>query len=393
MRQLLSHIDDPHLAFEALHVAGTNGKGSVVAFTDAMLGAGGVKRGRTTSPHLTSATERIVVEGQAVSRERFVALEDVVARAASEMEDPPTFFERIVAMAFRAFAEDGVQVAVVEVGLGGRLDATNTVRPRACAISRIGLDHTQFLGDTLAAIAREKAGILKPQVRAVSAPQEVEASHALRAVASEVGAPLRFVDEGDLGRLDGVPLGFGHGATTRENAAVACALLDEAGLVLDRAVRQRGLAAARWPGRFERVCEAPVVVVDGAHNAAAMRALADGMAGDPLLPRPLHVVVGMTRGHDARPFGEELRSLQPERVTVVRARAPRSRPAHEVAADLAAAGLSVEVAGGVGAGLEAALAGARESGGMVLVTGSLYLVGETRGQFLPVEEDPLLPEF
>lgn len=393
MRELLARLDDPQRAFQALHVAGTNGKGSVVAFADAMLGAAGVKRGRTTSPHLSSATERIVVGDAPLSRERFVALEERVYRAASAMSDAPTFFERVIAMAFRAFAEEGVDVAVVEVGLGGRLDATNTVLPRACAVTRIALDHTQFLGDTLAAIAREKAGIFKPGVPAVASPQDPEAEASLRAVAAEVGAPMRVLAAEDVARLDGVPLGFGHGRTTQENAAVACALVEAAELVTDPGTQRRGLARARWPGRFERVADDPVVVLDGAHNAHAMAALARVIDDDAALPRPVHVVLGMTRGHDVAPFGRQLEALSPASVHVVKARAPRSRPAEELGAELASLGLPVRVVGEVGHGVDAALQAARAEGGFVLVTGSLYLVGEVRARFLDVDEDPRLPEF
>ncbi len=393
MRALLSHLGDPQLAFEALHVAGTNGKGSVVAFSDAMLGAAGKRRGRTTSPHLTSATERIVIGDEPISRARFVALEEQVARAARKLEDPPTFFERIIAMAFRAFAEDGVEVAVVEVGLGGRLDATNVLAPRACAIAPIGKDHQQFLGDTLAAIAREKAGILKRGVPAVTAPQDAEALAAIRAVASSVQAPLRTLQPDDLQHLEHVSLGFGQGRATRQNAALACALVEEAGLVTDRAVQHRGLSRARWPGRYERVAVDPIVLVDGAHNAHAMRALASVIAEDPSLAGPVQVVIGMTRGHDAGPFARELLALAPASVQVVKARAPRSRPAAELAADLASSGLRVSVAAELGSGLERALESARRGGGFVLVTGSLYLVGQVRGLFVEVSEDPVLPEF
>lgn len=393
MRELLSRLGDPHLAFRALHVAGTNGKGSVVAFADAMLGAAGVRRGRTTSPHLSCATERIVVGDEPISRERFIALEELVYRAASAMDDAPTFFERVIAMAFRAFADEGVDVAVVEVGLGGRLDATNTVLPRATAVSKVALDHTQFLGDTLTSVAREKAGILKAGIPAVSALQKPEAEAAIRAVADAVGAPLRVLTPEDVQRLEGVRLGFGHGLTARENAALACALVEEAGLVCDPRVQREGLRRARWPGRFERVATNPLVVVDGAHNAHAMEALARGIESDLSLPRPVHVVLGMTRGHDALPFVRELGKLSPASVHVVKARAPRSRPADDLAAEIAGEGLPVTVAGEVGHGLDAATRAAAREGGFVLVTGSLYLVGEARTRLLGVEEDPLLPEF
>ncbi|MFZ9889370.1 MAG: bifunctional folylpolyglutamate synthase/dihydrofolate synthase [Myxococcota bacterium] len=393
MLELLSRLDDPHRQFSSLHVAGTNGKGSIVAYTDALLGVLGRRRGRTTSPHLLSAVERIAIDGEPISPESFVALEEQIHRAAAAMDDAPTFFERVIAMAFLAFAEAGVEVAVVEVGLGGRLDATNVLAPEAMALSRIGLDHTQFLGDTLAAIAREKAGILKPGRPAISAPQAPEVSCVFEEIAASVGARLSFLEEADLQWAAAQPRGFGHGAMSAEAAAMACALVKNAGYALEEHQRRAGLAAARWPGRYEKVSTEPLVLLDGAHNAHGMAALLAELRGDPDTQRPAHVVFGMTRGHTATAVARELASLPPVSVHVVRARAPRSRVGDELAAELVEAGLPAEPVGEVERGLELALAAARADGGFVLVTGSLYLVGEVRALFLPMPTDPVLPEF
>jgi dihydrofolate synthase / folylpolyglutamate synthase len=393
MEELLARLGDPQLRFSSLHVAGTNGKGSVVALTDAALGAAGVLRARTTSPHLSSATERIVLAGAPVSEAAFVDLEERAHAASALMEDAPTFFERVIAMAFLAFAEAGIEVAAVEVGLGGRLDATNVLLPRAVAITRLGLDHTQYLGDTLEAVAREKAGIFKAGVPAVSAPQEPAAEAELIRQARSKGVSLRFVDEELLERAGRMRLGFGGGGAGRENAAVALALLEASGLPGREGAWSEGFAAARWPGRYERVSEAPCVVLDGAHNELGMRALADALAGDDRLPRPLHVVFGMTRGHDVRAVGRALVGLKAERVRVTKARAPRSRPAAEVAAELAAEWIVAAVVEPGAAAVGEAVAAARAEGGSVLVTGSLYLVGEARQLFLPGPEDPALPDF
>ena len=191
METLLSALEDPHHAFEALHVAGTNGKGSTVAFAHGLLARAGINVGRTTSPHLTSACERIVIGGAPISTDAFVDLEARVYAAAATLDDPPTFYERMIAMAFLAFADAKVSLALVEVGLGGRLDATNVVRQRACAISRLSLDHTQFLGDTLEAIASEKAGILKPFVPAATVSQVPSALDVIIARATALSVPLR----------------------------------------------------------------------------------------------------------------------------------------------------------------------------------------------------------
>lgn len=394
MEALLAGLGDPQRAFRSLHVAGTNGKGSVCAFLDATLGAAGVRRGLTTSPHLTSATERIRIDGASVSRERFLELEAEVASAAGRLDDAPTFFERMIAMAFLAFREAGVEVAVVEVGLGGRLDATNVLVPIAAGISRVGLDHQQFLGDTLADIAREKAGILKRGVPARSAPQEPAAEDAIRTRALEVGAELSFVSDDDVRALEGAHLGL-QGPHQRENAALALSLLDAAGLAPDARARAEGLARARWPGRFEAVADAPLVVLDGAHNPLGARTLARALVSDERTRgRPLSLVVGMTRGHEGAPFARELAgTLDVRRVFAVRARAPRSRPADEVASDLSAGGLAAVERSAVDGAVDEARALAAGEGGVVVVTGSLYLVGEVRARFVEMEVDPVLPEF
>ena len=394
MATLLAGLDDPHRAFRSLHVAGTNGKGSVCAYLDAMLGAASVRRGLTTSPHLASACERIQIEGRPISRARFVELEERVARAAARLDEAPTFFERMIAMAFLAFAEEHVDVAVVEVGLGGSLDATNVLSPLASGIARVGLDHQMFLGDSLASIAREKAGILKPGVPAGSAPQEQAAADVLRAIADEVGVPLRFVSDEDVLALQSMELGL-PGPHQRENAALALAILDAARLVRDPDRRREGLALARWPGRYERVGDLRPILLDGAHNPLGARTLAQALRADPLVgARPIALVVGMTRGHEGADFARELAPLlNVQRVFAVRARAPRSRPADEVAKDLEAGGLVPVEVRGVEAALLEAQRWAEAEGGAVVVTGSLYLVGEVRSAFVEMDPDPALPDF
>jgi dihydrofolate synthase/folylpolyglutamate synthase len=390
MEALLAALGDPQRSFRALHIAGTNGKGSTAAFADALLGAAGLSRGRTTSPHLVSATERIVIEGAPISPARFVELEARVHTAAARLDDAPTFFERVIAMSFCAFADAGVPWAVVEVGLGGRLDATGTVDAAACAITPIALDHQRFLGDTLEAIAREKGGIFRAGVPAVSARQAEEARRALEEVAEEVGAPLRALEDADRLALGGAELPL-FGEHQRENAALAVALVRAAGIELSAAQAEAGLAATRWPGRFERVSEAPPVILDGAHNAAAARALvaAAKAAGQ----GPWCVVLGFTRGHEGAAFSEALAQLAPQAVWATKARAPRSIRADEARACAEAGGLPVQGALDLDEALAQASAHARAAGGQVLVTGSLYLVGEARGRYREQREDPELPDF
>jgi dihydrofolate synthase/folylpolyglutamate synthase len=392
MRALLRGLGDPHTKFRALHVAGTNGKGSTIAIATALLRAAGVRAGRTTSPHLTSATERIAFDGVPISPDRFVELEARVYEAARALDDPPTFFERVVAMAFTAFADEGVDVALVEVGLGGRLDATNVVEPVACAISRVALDHRQFLGDTLPEIAGEKAGILKSGVPAVVSQQDPEALEAIAARARELGIELRVTTPSDLSEEEASWLRL-SGAHQRDNAALACGLLTAAGFELSAKTRLDGLATAMWPGRLEKVSEQPELWLDGAHNADAARALAQALADR----GPRSLIVGMTRGHDGAELARALLSQGPSRVWAVQARAPRSRPANEVAADLAAAageGGPVIEAAALKDALRAARAHAQAEGGFVVVTGSLYLVGEVGAVLDPLLlVDPELPDF
>lgn len=392
MRELLARLDDPHLGVKTLHVAGTKGKGSTCALAESVLRAAGMRTGLTTSPHLCTARERIVVDGAMIDERAFASLEERVREHADALA--ASFFERIVAMAWLAFADARVDVAVVEVGLGGRLDATNVCAPSACAITRLGLDHTEHLGPTLKDIAREKAGILKRAVPAVSSPQSAEGRAVLVEAARRVGAPLRFVDTDDTLAPSLA------GAHQRENASVALALLDASGLGarIDVATRARGLAAARWPGRYETVGSEPLVVVDGAHNETAAHALSETVQSDARIAAGcIALIIGMTQGRDARAFAEALRPLAPSRTWVVAPRSPRARDpvalADEVRPALDPAGEGrVEMAPSVAA----ALAAAREHaghGGAVIVCGSLYLVGEVRHALLGGPMDEGVPTF
>lgn len=383
MRELLCRLGDPHRQIaRVLHVAGTKGKGSTCAFVDAILREAGLRVGLTTSPHLCTARERIVIDGEMVSPQHFAALEEQVAFVAAELE--ASFFERMIAMAWLAFAHARVDVVVLEVGLGGRLDATNVCAPSACAVTRLGLDHMEHLGPALADIAREKAGIFKRGVPAVSVPQEPEAHAVLVDMAARVGAPLAFIDS------DAALRPSLAGAHQQENASAALALIRAAGLMVDVDVSARGLALARWPGRYETLAHAPLLIVDGAHNALAARALAATIAGDERVRRPVCLVVGMTQGRDAQAFAEELAGIGVARSFMV---APRSPRAHEAAALVQAMAASLadrEACASVAEAVQAARTAAGASG-TVIVCGSLYLVGEVRHQILGGPLDPSTP--
>jgi len=385
----LARLGDPHLAVPTIHVAGTNGKGSTCAMLEAILREGGLRVGTTTSPHLVRFAERIRLEGAPIADEPFaVALERALGAP-----EPLTFFESLTVAAFVAFAEARVDVAILETGLGGRLDATNVCRPLACAITSIGLDHQAFLGETLEAIAREKAGIAKPGTPLVIGRVEAAALDAIRSVAGRASAgPIWTLGEevtldGARVSLEGAPAPISarsplEGAHQLENAAIAIALARWAP-VGDLAVAARGLERVVWPGRFERVRHADVeLVLDGAHNVDGARALAAtlesaGLSGVTLL-------FGAMDDKDVEGVARHLRPFV--------ARAVLTEPAGRAPAPLA----RLEAAFGGGtpvpdprAALERALA-ETPAGGTVLVAGSLYLVGAVRAELLGVTPDPAL---
>lgn len=439
MRALLAQLGDPQLRYSVLHIAGTKGKGSTAALSASILRAAGKRVGLTTSPHLLSARERIVVDDVLIDAAAFVdvaARVDAAARALPAELDAPSFFERMCAMAFVHFADVGVDVAVVEVGLGGRLDATNVVSPVACAITRLGMDHMEYLGPTLAHIAREKAGIIKAGVPVVTVAQDAVAAGVVAAVAAGVSAPVTVVDAAAVAALDDVDVAL-SGAHQRENAATAVALVDAAAPALDltltRAIVRAGCARVRWPGRFERV--APRVILDGAHNVDSARALAAAIvaltAGEkprPLSPKqggeaeassshavhrggevspaaqlsaegsatptPVHLVLGMSRGHDPATFVDVLAPLCTS-IVATAAVHPRAIPAAEVAraACVVAASGVVDVVAGVRDAVEVAVARADRDDGVVVVCGSLFVVGEARAAFVDMPADPVRPAY
>ncbi|HYZ85971.1 MAG TPA: folylpolyglutamate synthase/dihydrofolate synthase family protein, partial [Bryobacteraceae bacterium] len=288
--RLVEALGNPQRRFRVIHVAGTNGKGSTCALMDSSLRAAGYRTGLYTSPHLVEPTERIQVGGRAVSSEQFAAAFAVVHEVSEELvrkgELPahPTYFETVTAMGFVLFRDLDVDVAVVEVGLGGRLDATNVVEPELCVITPIDFDHERWLGSSLEAIAGEKAGILKTGVPAVFAAQRWEAERVLQAKAEELGCPViraqnipckvECVDaESNEITLDGVRLHVPFaGEHQIVNATTAFAALRHLG-VPAQAI-EKGFAQARWPGRLEVVSERPRVLLDGAHNPAGARVLA-----------------------------------------------------------------------------------------------------------------------
>ncbi len=385
MRALAAALGDPQQHFGVLHIAGTKGKGSTAAMSAAMLRAAGHRVGLTTSPHLLSARERIVIDDVLIDEATFCALEERVHQAALSLDatlEVPSFFERLIAMALCAFANAEVDVAVVETGLGGRLDATNILNPVATAITRLGIDHREFLGDTLAAIATEKAGIFKRGAPALTIAQADEAMQALQRVGAAVGVAV------DVVALDPSLRPALFGAHQIENASLAVALVRAGGFDVDDDAVAAGLAAVRWPGRYELVSVQPLVVLDGAHNPESARVLVQALDADPRLRGlPRHLVVGMSRGHDVGAFVD---ILAPGARSIIAARAqqPRALPAADIAR-AASRSLVVDVIDDVGH----AVMVATRRGGAVVVTGSLFVVGEARSLFFAMPRDGARPAY
>jgi dihydrofolate synthase/folylpolyglutamate synthase len=287
MRELAHALGNPHEQLRFIHIAGTNGKGSTAAFCESCLRAAGFRVGLYTSPHLVSVRERIQINRQLISEADFAAGMETVARAIEGMENPATtFFEITTALALWYFAREKVDWVVWETGLGGRLDATNIVTPEVCIITNIGLDHQQYLGQTLAEIAAEKAGIIKPGVPVVSAVEICDATEVIRECAKTKGCELSLVrfplELKDLGLRDGKQIAeidgheFALGLTgPHQISNAACAIEAMHLLGIAKANLPRGLSNTVWPGRFEILSKKPLIVLDGAHNSAGMAMLVE----------------------------------------------------------------------------------------------------------------------
>jgi dihydrofolate synthase/folylpolyglutamate synthase len=390
MQAALVEIGHPERRLKAVHVAGTNGKGSTCAMVDAALRAAGHRVGLYTSPHLVRFNERIRLGGEEISDAVLgQRLLEVLRRAPTAAL--LTYFELGTLVAFFHFAEEGVDFAVLETGLGGRLDATSTCLPRVTAVTALGLDHTELLGDTLPAIAREKAGIFRAGVPAVVASQPEEAMQVLRAEAGRHKAPLlcegvdfRLLEEGGhlvyrhgARALPDVVLGL-RGRHQWHNAAVALALLDvlaEAGFAIPDAARLQGLREVRWPGRLEEVPGMPLLLLDGAHNPDGVKALRTAL-DTTYQGRPVHLVFGAVRDKDVQAMLEGLLPRMAS-VTLTPLETPRGLAPEESLALARRLCADVHLAASPAEALEATLARAAKED-VVLAAGSLYLVGAVK---------------
>jgi dihydrofolate synthase/folylpolyglutamate synthase len=396
IRLFLKALGEPRRAFGSVHIAGTNGKGSVAAMISSALRVSGVRTGLYTSPHLVEPTERIQIDGEPVSEEQFVSAFEQVHSVAEEMyrrgklDAHPTYFETVTAMGFLLFRDLGVETAVVETGLGGRLDATNVLTPALSVITRVDYDHEHVLGHSIESIAAEKAGILKPGVPAVFGAQRPEALAALRQKAAEVGAPVTEAGEWEVRELElsaggsrfiavrgaqkiRIECGLA-GEHQAENAVTAVAALDALGL--DGETIAAGIRAASWPGRLETIPGSPEILLDGAHNPAGVRALAAHLKrfhGG----RRIWLIYAAMRD---KSLDEIAGILSPVADHVILTTTEMHRALRPAVLESLFEHSSVQIAAGVDEALDMARRAAAED--LVVITGSLMLVGAARGRLV-----------
>jgi dihydrofolate synthase/folylpolyglutamate synthase len=400
---LLERLGRPDRVFPVVHIAGTNGKGSTAAFMERILREAGFRTGLNTSPHLERINERIRIAGEEIADERFAenftrihaVIEELLAEG--KLKAHPTYFECVTALAFETFARERVEFAVIEVGLGGRLDATNVVTPVVSIITRIDFDHENYLGHSLREIAGEKAGILKPQVPAVLAEQAPEARHVLLARANELRCPVIETQEAYAVKNETVESGCASATVTETangrsfvvrpglpgrfqlqnalNALAGARILQHRGYRINDENIEDGIASAEWPGRLERLQTQPDVYLDGAHNPGAARELA-AFLQENFAERRVYLIYGAMRD---KAVDEVAGLLFPHAYEVVftqpgTPRAVSAAQLAEMAADHAACYAMIPNA-------EEALENVLGRAGVedaVFITGSLYLVGELR---------------
>ena len=410
MMGFLEHLGNPHLSARTIHVAGTKGKGSTAAFCDSALHAAGYRTGFYSSPHLHSFCERLRRDARPVPPARFASLVDQLWPHQLWLKDntrlgPVSLFEFMTGMAFQCYRQDQVEFQTIEVGLGGRLDATNVVDPQVCVITPISLDHTAILGDTLAEIAGEKAGIIKPGAPVVIAPQAPEAESVITSVCRERGArPIRVgVDvtwEAGPASMDGqyltvhgrlgeyqlhIPL---LGAYQLENAAAAVAALEvlkEEGYSIPDAAIGKGFADVFWPGRMEVLSQTPLIVADGAHNLHSVAAMTDSLPKY-LSYRRLVLIAGFSRD---KSVDDMVNHLAKKAVVVyaTRSRHPRSLAAGSLGQLFRSQGVAdvIEtdtVSQALGLALDRTL-----KGDLLLGAGSLFVAAEVREAVLGIEPE------
>ncbi|MCK4473039.1 MAG: bifunctional folylpolyglutamate synthase/dihydrofolate synthase [Anaerolineae bacterium] len=410
VERLLAAVGNPHTRFPTVHIAGTKGKGSTAAMSEACLRAAGYRTGFYTSPHMHTFRERIQVDRRKIAREEVVALVEEV-RPLIERTPGVTYFEAITAIGFLHFARSKVEVAVVEVGLGGRLDATNVLTPEVSVITSLSLDHTYLLGNTLAEIAREKAGIIKPGIPAVSAPQRAEAIKVLEAVSQERGSSLTEVGRdwdydpgsadldgqaftarritGGGSELDGeywIPLLGRHQLENATNAIAALDIMHQRGFHIPIEAVHEGLRSVCWPGRMEILSREPLVIVDGAHNSYSAQVLCRAL--EEWFPdQRWTLIFGASADKDIAGMLKVLLPIS-EYTIVTRSDHPRAASPVELADVVAVVGGGAEVSVNVRKSLRRGLALMDPASGL-LVTGSTHLVADVHEEWARYTGVPL----
>lgn len=393
IKELMHMLGDPQDELRFVHIAGTNGKGSIAAMLASVLTEAGYKTGLFTSPYLYRFNERMKINGMDISDEALAGIAEKVKPQVEKMQNKPTEFELITAIAFKYFAEQECDVAVIEVGLGGRLDSTNIINaPEASVITAIDFDHMDILGGTLQKIALEKAGIIKDKVPVVLYGQCAEVTKVIEEKCRECGAPLNVAEENKLVSISDSLFGQSFNYKNRSNIEIPLAgrfQLSNAAVVLDtldvlkmkgcniseKAIRN-GLKKTEWPGRFEALSREPMFIVDGAHNPNGVKALL-GCLEEYFAGKKLSFIIGIMADKD---YSEMLKMVMPfaARFICVTPENPRALPSSELSRHVKTVFNSKVIdAGSVESGIECAL----KSGEPVCAFGSLYMVGKIREYF------------
>ncbi len=403
--RLLGAMGNPHHNFKTVHIAGTKGKGSTAAMLMEMLRGCGLKVGLYSSPHILNIRERIVVDSEMVSEPDFVKLVSAVSEASAKARIAgPTYFDMLTSAAFLHFSQSEVDIAIIETGLGGRLDATNVITPEAIGITNISYDHLAQLGKTLPLIAAEKAGIMKEGVPVISAPQEPEVRETLEAAAAALNAPISYSNENvdfsyrfefsrTMGRHARICLTtpnckFEHlhipapGLHQAINCTLALGLLDvlkSKGFPIDDHKAMVGVANLKLPGRMQLISEDPRIVVDGAHNGASIEALMRAV-GQNIVYDSMVVIFGCSKEKDVARMVRQVQ-LGADKIIFTPIKSPRSADPHELAAEYSeVSGKMVQVADSLEEALDIATrAISRED--VICITGSFYLVAEAINKF------------
>lgn len=402
MQRMLALLGNPQNRFRSIHVAGTNGKGSVCAFLERALRENGCRTGLFTSPFLVQYQERIRLDGQPVGDDLFVRLGQKVYDAAQQLTQEgirPTSFELGAALAFLVFADQGVDIAIIEVGLGGRLDPTNVIEPIACVIANIGLDHTQILGSTLTEIAREKAGIIKDHVPLALYPAQQDVFQLMRQTCAERGAPLLYAADYEVQILhvDAQGAQFeaevpGHGQMTvcirmagrhqvrnAQLSLMALTMLENAGFSLDWRKLLVGIELAEWPGRLQWIDDG--MLLDGAHNEQGVHALVDYI-GEFLPSRRIVMLTAMMKDKRPETCARLLSGIADEVITT-QLDLPNAFPAEQLAQLYQNQGKTTHSEPDISAALQLAQNRMQDSpDSMILVCGSLYLVGAVQAMLM-----------